>query len=118
MIVLYEEFSNSTYRYSTYGIFHKGLSVFSVRSSRPTWGTTSLRNCAPLPQAQSMGYPIGKGLVPNHALPPAHITNRYMHFILRERGRQLQRPGAGWHRSRVWRNCIVGTPAGGQGSKA
>jgi hypothetical protein len=33
-----------------------------VSSSRPTSGTTSLRNCAPLPQVQSKGYHIGKAV--------------------------------------------------------
>jgi hypothetical protein len=37
---------------------------------------------------------------------------------LREWVHQLQLPGAGQYRSRVLRKCIIGTPAGGQGSKA
>jgi hypothetical protein len=39
-----------------------------VFASKPTWGTTSLRNCAPRPHVQSMGYHIGRA---GRALPPA-----------------------------------------------
>jgi hypothetical protein len=31
--------------------------------SRLTWGTTSLRNCASLPQAQSKGYHLGAAVI-------------------------------------------------------
>jgi hypothetical protein len=31
-------------------------------ASRPTIGTTSLQNCAPLPQVESMGYHIGRAV--------------------------------------------------------
>jgi hypothetical protein len=31
--------------------------------SRLTWGTTSLRNCAYLPQAQSKGYHVGVAII-------------------------------------------------------
>jgi hypothetical protein len=33
-----------------------------LTASRPTWVTTSLRNCAPLPQAQFIGYHLGKAV--------------------------------------------------------
>jgi hypothetical protein len=37
--------------------------------SRPTWGTTLLRNCVPLPQIQSKGYHIGRRAVAHPGLP-------------------------------------------------
>jgi hypothetical protein len=38
------------------------LSDYSTGTSRPTWGTTSLRNCVPLPQVPSKGYHIRRAV--------------------------------------------------------
>jgi hypothetical protein len=32
------------------------------QTSSPTWGTTSIRNCSPLPQVSSKGYHIGRAV--------------------------------------------------------
>jgi hypothetical protein len=45
------------------------IRLFSIRLSKALGYYTSLRNCAPLPQVQSMGYCIGRAVT--YALPPA-----------------------------------------------
>jgi hypothetical protein len=98
------------------GISHQGFSLKTIQAYLGYY-CTSLRNCAPLPQAQYM-QGISSQDVCYLAVRclPLNISNRY--FILREWVHQLQRPGAGQYRSRVSWKSIVWTQAGGQGSKA
>jgi hypothetical protein len=57
--------------------------------SSPTWGTTSLQNCAPLSQVQSMGYHIRRAVpIPKKA----YLTLGHSHFkiIFRDHSSRYQ----------------------------
>jgi hypothetical protein len=58
--------------------------------SRPTWGTTSLRNCAPLSRVQTMGYHIGRA-VSHRGLPG--VQRRFETSLLYPRSNPWDREG-------------------------
>jgi hypothetical protein len=75
---------------STIGL---GAKVVMFGTSRPTWGTTSLRNCVSLPLAQSIAMSSRDGCYLAMGCLPLNITNRY--FILRQWVHQYNGHGRG-----------------------
>jgi hypothetical protein len=69
-----------------------------------------------MPGVLRRGLFISGRLLPSHALPPT-IYYKYI-FYFEGGSSSVTTAGTGRYRSRVLRKCIVGAPAGGQGSKA